>query len=165
MKSRRIALAFTLAIAAIAMWLPVNHVGAADQVPLKGTFASSSIITVNFPVVHASTDGVGQLTHFGRTTFHSEIDILIGLQTVTGTATFTAANGDTLTVIVSGTATPPNAQGMSDLALTDTLIGGTGRFTNASGSASVTGLSQATGPTTAIELTTLSGTISSVGSN
>jgi hypothetical protein len=165
MKSRRITLAFALAIAVVAMWLPFNHVAAADQVPLKGTFVSNSIVTVNFPVLHASTDGVGELSHLGRTTFHSEIDILIGPQTVTGTGTFTAANGDTLTAIVSGTVSFPDAQGISKLNLTDTFTGGTGRFAGASGSASVTGFSQATGPTTGIDLTNISGTISSVGSN
>jgi hypothetical protein len=166
MKSRRIALTFTLAIAAIAIWLPVNHVAAADQVPFKGTFVFSfSLVPVSQTVLHVTADGVGRTAHLGKTTFHSEsdIDVLTGIET--GSVFYTAANGDTVSATFVGLATPPDAQGMSELAGTDTFTGGTGRFSGANGSADFTAITQNTGPTAGIGQLTIKGTVSSPGSN
>lgn len=166
MKSRKITLALALAISAVAAMLPLNHVAAAEeQVPLKGSFATSSIITVNFPFIHISTDGVGQVSHLGRTRLHSELDVLIGVDTATGTFTYTAANGDTLTGTVSGIVPPPDLQGNDEFDLTAIFTGGSGRFTDATGSVLTHTVSQATGPTSAVASNTISGTVSSVGSN
>jgi hypothetical protein len=50
----------------------------------------------------------------------------------TGAATFTAANGDTLTSTVVGQATPTGATAVSIVEVY-TIIGGTGRFAGATG--------------------------------
>lgn len=134
-------------------------------VPIKGSFAGYSTFTFNFPIIHASFAGVGQMSHLGRTTYQGELDILIGPQTATGTITFTAANGDTLTATISGIAPAPDPQGMGESDLTDTITGGTGRFAGATGSFLVHNISQLTGPNSTFELSSLTGTISPVGSN
>lgn len=159
MKNRKtmLALAYTLAIAVVVWTLPLNPVAASVPVSLHGSFGSISTVTVNFPMVHISTFGVGQMSHLGRTTFQSEIDVLIGPQTATGTFTFTAANGDTLTGTTSGISLPPDPHGASEGDLTDTFTGGTGRFSGASGSALVHVISQNTGPASAVAYSTLSG--------
>ena len=51
---------------------------------------------------------------------------------------FTAANGDTLTTTVEGTATPTNSPTAFTVAETHTITGGTGRFADARGSFVVT---------------------------
>jgi hypothetical protein len=165
MKSRKITSALALAILLAACALPLRRVAAAEQVPLRGTYATSSIITVNFPFVHISTDGVGAVSHLGRTTLHGELDLLIGANTVTGTFTYTAANGDTLTGTISGFIPPPDPQGNVEFDSAVTFTGGTGHFSGASGSAVTHSLGQATGPNSVVASNTITGTVSSVGSN
>lgn len=167
MKSRKtmLALAHILTIAVVVWTLPLNSAAASEALPIKGSFAGTSSFTVNFPIIHASFAGVGQMSHLGRTTYQGELDTLIGPQTATGTITFTAANGDTLTATISGIIPPPDPQGMGEFDLTDTITGGTGRFSGASGSFLVHNISQLTGSNSTFELSSVSGTISSVGSN
>ena len=165
MKSRKITLAIALAIAFAATVLPLERVAAAEPVPLKGSYATSSIITVNFPFVHISTDGVGQVSQLGRTTLHGELDVLIGANTVTGTFTFTAANGDTLTGTISGFIPPPDPQGNVEFDSAVAFTGGTGRFSGASGSAVTHSVAQTTGPDSSVASNTITGTVSSVGSD
>jgi hypothetical protein len=71
---------------------------------------------------------------------------------VTNTAVYVAANGDHLTVTFSGTGVTNLVSFTSDFQGTLTFSGGTGRFTNASGTAEVVGtaaLDPATGTGTA----------------
>jgi hypothetical protein len=71
---------------------------------------------------------------------------------VTNTAVYVAANGDHLNVTFSGTGVTNLANFTSDFEGTLTFSGGTGRFTNASGTAEVEGaaaLDPATGTGTA----------------
>jgi hypothetical protein len=78
---------------------------------------------------------------------------------------YTAANGDTLRATFVGLGTPPDAQGMSELAGTDTFNGGTGRFSGTNGSADFTVITQNIGPSAGIGQLTIKGTVSSTGSN
>jgi hypothetical protein len=167
MKNRKtmLALAYALAIAVVIWTLPLNPVAASEAVPIKGSVAGNSTFTVDFPLIHVTSVGVGHMSHLGRTTYQGELDILIGPQTATGTITFTAANGDNLTATVSGIIPPPDPQGLGEFDLTDTITGGTGRFSDATGSILIHGVSQATGPNSSVNFSTLRGTISSVGSN
>src|SRR5919199_1044704 len=52
----------------------------------------------------------------------------------TGVATFTAANGDTLTATVDGQGTPTTTPGVVSIVEVYTITGGTGRFADATGS-------------------------------
>jgi hypothetical protein len=73
----------------------------------------------------------------------------------TGTATFTAANGDTLTASVVGQATP-TTPGMISVVEVYTITGGTGRFVHTTGTFTLHNTAnQATG----VSSGTLSGSI------
>lgn len=77
-------------------------------------------------------EGAGEATHLGRFTLTSEFTVTPPpLSTASGTATWTAANGDQLFTTTSGQAviTFPAAT----IAETHTITAGTGRFANASG--------------------------------
>lgn len=64
----------------------------------------------------------------------------------TNTATYTLPNGDELRTTNVGVATP-TASGLS-LSGVETVVGGTGRLRNASGTATLTGSVAFTGPST-----------------
>lgn len=104
--------------------------------------------------------GTCNLAHLGKTT-------LVASQTIdpssfpiayTNTSTYTAANGDELRTTDIGTATP----GPSGLILSGavTVVGGSGRFANASGSAALDGAVAFTGPGSTVGAYDLSGRIS-----
>ena len=78
-------------------------------------------------VTRRQTEWVCQLKHMGRTTL-TTIDAAAPGSTVTGTAVFTAANGDQLFTTILGIATFPDANGIVTFRGTDTVTGGTGRF-------------------------------------
>lgn len=93
--------------------------------------------------------GTCQLAHLGRTSVSAiqTIELLpSGLIGYTNTATYVAANGDELHTTNVGVATP-SASGLA-LAGIETAVGGTGRFANASGTASLTGAVAFTSATT-----------------
>ena len=74
----------------------------------------------------------------------------------TGTSTFTAANGDTLTATVVGQATPTAIPGVLSIVEIYTITGGTGRFADATGTFTLEStVNQATG----VSSGTFSGTI------
>lgn len=96
-------------------------VHASDFVPLKGRFAG------------AGADFSGNFTHIGK--FQGVVDL------VASTAVWTAANGDTITnqttaFVLVAEVTPGVFRYEQILVIT----GGTGRFANATGSATATGL-------------------------
>lgn len=107
-------------------------------------------------LVHLS--GTCQLTHLGRTTLEAEQQVLFvgpATQAVTNTATLIAANGDTLRSAFDGTGTPiladpANPQSVIgfEFSGTDTYSAGTGRFSQASGAAALTGAAQFDTPAT-----------------
>ena len=90
--------------------------------------------------------GTCELAHLGRTTMFAvqTIDPTSIPIAYTNATTYTAANGDELRTTDIGTATP-NTDGLT-LSGAVTVIGGTGRFVNASGDASLSGAVRFTGP-------------------
>jgi len=108
---------------------------AGDEVPFKGL--ANVVITGVEPVgddLHLTVDGTGQATHLGQFTRHEEV-VLHADGTVEGSIVFFAANDDRLFVSVAGGFTSANTT-----AGTYTITGGTGRFTDATGSASWAGV-------------------------
>ncbi len=105
------------------------------------------------PVFNQIDTGTCRLTHLGRAQFYSvkEINFLAGTQTTTEAA-FTAANGDILRAIGTGTGTPTGPGLVSFFAVL-TFVGGTGRFANASGEAHVVGEAALFTGTTSLEIT------------
>jgi hypothetical protein len=104
-------------------------------VPIKGSYTTSAEILQAPPMLLQRITGVGSSSHLGKSTF-------VALPTLnfttpppfnlSGTAVFTAANGDEFYTWFTGTATP-NGQGENIVVMTHSITGGTGRFTNASG--------------------------------
>jgi hypothetical protein len=106
------------------------------------------------PPVFTQTDtGTCTIAHLGRAAFHSvkEINFLSGTQTTTE-ASFTAANGDVLRAVGSGTSAPAGP-GQIGFSATLTFTGGTGRFLNAHGEAHVTGVATLATTTAVLEIT------------
>ena len=105
-------------------------------VPFKGEYATTVQVLSGPPMLRQRITGNGHATHLGKSSF-------VALSTVNlttpppfgvgGTAIFYAANGDEFYTAFSGTSTPIGG-GMSNVILTHTISGGTGRFENASGS-------------------------------
>jgi hypothetical protein len=153
----------TALLAAVALALTLaGPVSAGDQVPFKGNLAGTATITpLGGPIVAVELDATGTATHLGK--FRLDAPHIVDQSTLTavGTYTLTAANGDTLTADLAGTARmvePPNVIAITETA---TVTGGTGRFAGATGSILVERLfNRATGVTTG----TLVGWISTPGS-
>lgn len=122
--------------------LAIPFAANAQSVPMKlryqGTFPAPTLVTVDPLVVH-TTDQLGGIgTHLGHFTAVYPHDVNFTAGTFTGTATFTAANGDTMIVKLEGTGTPTSATTWA-VNMTGTILGGTGRFVDAIGNLSGTG--------------------------
>ncbi len=100
-----------------------------------------------FPILHQVATGTCQLAHLGRASLRTvaRLNILTGVQMAE--ITYTAANGDLLYATSIGTGTPTGPTTI-EFSGTTTIIGGTGRFTNATGVMAAAGTSNtATGIT------------------
>ena len=84
------------------------------------------------PVFQSTDDGTCLLTELGKTNFHGVQQINFAAGTQSGERTLTAANGDILRFTHVGTSTPIGP-GLVSFRATATVVGGTGRFTNATG--------------------------------
>jgi hypothetical protein len=128
----------------------------AAETPFKGTVNAVETAEVVFPTLSVTRDGTGTATHLGKFTEHITLQVNIPTGHATGAATFTAANGDTLTATVDGQATPTTTPGVVSIVEVYTITGGTGRFSDATGSFTLNAtLDQATG----VSSGTFSGTI------
>jgi hypothetical protein len=134
---------------------------AADQVPFRSTYSGAAVFTSQTTV---SLIGRGQATYLGRSS-NSGLVVIAGSDSScpggvanTNTETFTAANGDTLEIVSTDVACPiPGATLRFHGTGTWVVIGGSGRFTGASGSGTLDGISDFAAGTFQI---TLDGTIS-----
>jgi hypothetical protein len=77
-------------------------------------------------------EATGTATYLGKYTEHATFQVDVRTGSATGTATFTAANGDILTasVVGQGTVTGPTTRSIVEVY---TITGGTGRFAGATG--------------------------------
>jgi hypothetical protein len=108
----------------------VTEARGGSELPFRGTLQASE--TVADGGLH-HLNGVGEATHLGRFTLTSVFTVTPPpASTASGTATWTAANGDEIFTSTAGQAviTFPVAV----IAETHTITGGTGRFADASGS-------------------------------
>jgi len=120
MKTTKITLALVFATI-----LAAFAVSATTAIPLKGSYTGTGS---NFS---------GNLTHLG---------LFQGTVTSATTETFVAANGDKIFVTVTSFTTGATAtNGDTPYTETFTVTGGTGRFVNESGSATVTGVIHSNG--------------------
>jgi hypothetical protein len=122
---------------------PAAHADSGFGMSYSGTFTT---VPAPVPPMFLTTDtlaGVGtQLGQFTGTYPHL---VNLGTLAFSGTATFTAANGDKLDIQLSGTATPTSPTTFN-LSSQGPILGGTGRFRGASGSVSGTGTVTLTDP-------------------
>jgi hypothetical protein len=147
---------FFVVAAAIAVSLASIAVSAmAAQTPFKGTVNAVETSVVVFPTASLTRNGTGTATYLGK--YAERITMQINLPTMssTGAATFTAANGDTLTATVVGQAT---RTGPTTLSIVEvyTITGGTGRFADTTGSFT---LESTVEQTTGVSSGTFSGSI------
>lgn len=133
-RSRTLARGAVALVMALAVATSVGPAAAADLVPFKGSLEATATVTpLEPPVASVVIDGSGIATQLGRYTLHFPHLVNQATRVGTGTYTFTAANGDTLTADVTGQATLV-APGVLSVAETATITGGTGRFAGATGS-------------------------------
>ena len=104
---------------------------------------------------------VGKATELGQfaMTYHVTVDL--GTGGSVGTATFVAANGDTIDTTASGESAPTSTPGVFRIVEIQTITGGTGRFANAKGTFTVVRL---TDLNTGFTSGSFSGIITSPGS-
>jgi hypothetical protein len=150
-------------LAAVTLVFAPQPATAKDQVPFHAAFNTVFESTLNFPIISVHVTGDGEATHLGRTateTTNQMGNILTGA--TTATYHFTAANGDEVVAEFDFVALPTP----TGFTFTGTweITGGTGRFTNASGSGTLEGRADFTGPTNGVGSFTMIGTISSPGS-
>lgn len=115
----------------VSLLAEVGGAGAA-QTPFKGTVHAVETVVVVPPTASLTRDGTGTSTYLGNYTEHVVLTLDLPTMSSTGAATFTAANGDTVTCTVVGQATPTGATTFSIVEVY-TITGGTGRFTGATG--------------------------------
>jgi hypothetical protein len=134
--------AFAVSLASVA----VSAVAA--QTPFKGAVKAVETSQVVFPTAFLDGTGTGTATYLGRYTERVILKINIPTMSSTGTATFTAANGDTLSASVVGQATRTGPTVLSIVEVY-TITGGTGRFADATGTFTLAStLEQTTGVST-----------------
>jgi hypothetical protein len=122
----------------------LSQAGAIDR-PFAGTCDVSLKEELAGGQVRITGQGKCELTHLGRSNYRVDqiADATAGL--VSGTATFTAANGDELRASIVAPLTA--GSGLGGFQGTVTFAGGTGRFRNATGTASFArGPGQKNGP-------------------
>lgn len=133
---------------------------AARTVPFRASFTTEFTSSVAFPFVYVTVNGEGQALHLGRTqaaTTNQTVNLITGAGTAT--YTLTAANGDTLVIDMTVHTDFPSPT-LATFAGSFTIVGGTGRFADASGSGSIDGSASFTGPTNGIGEFSLDGVIS-----
>ena len=153
MKIRRPLFLTVIAVAAVSL-TSIAASAVAAETPFKGTVNADETVVPSPPTASLTRDGTGTATYLGRYTEHILMTIDLPTLSSTGTATFTSANGDTLTATVIGQAT---RTGPTTLSIVEvyTITGGTGRFADATGTLT---LERTLDVTTGVSTGTFSGT-------
>jgi hypothetical protein len=145
MKIRR-PLFFAVVVATAAFLASIAASAVAAETPFKGTVNAVETGVTVFPFRSITRDGGGTATYLGKYTEHITGQINLVTRHLTGAATFTASNGDTLTATVDGQATPTETAGVLSVVEVYTITGGTGRFADATGTFTLhSTVTQATG--------------------
>ena len=124
-----------LALGVLAPATALGKAGGTDR-PVRGHSSGTTVLDLG--TLAFTVDATGVISHGGKSTSHFDgVLTFTGPDTfdVTGSVTITTANGDELFGTVSGSGTTDasgDAQGTNVI----TYTGGTGRFENASGTAS-----------------------------
>jgi hypothetical protein len=154
MKIRR-PLFFALVAASAASLASIAVSAVAAETPFKGKVNAVETSHLVFPIASVNRDGTGTATYLGKYTEHMTLQVNVLTMSSTGAATFTAANGDTLSATVVGQATRIGPTVLSIVEVY-TITGGTGRFAGATGNLT---LESTVEQTTGVSTGTLSGSI------
>jgi hypothetical protein len=109
---------------------------AQKQVAFKGFLQGKEIdILQGTPPTTLSVDGTvsGIATHLGQYTYKYHVTVNLATGSGVGTGQLIAANGDIIFVSIAGQGVDTETPGISSIVETDTITGGTGRFSGASG--------------------------------
>jgi hypothetical protein len=111
-----------------------------NPVIFSATLNTTIQLTGAPPVQSVRSFGNGVATHMGKTLFEASSTVNFSVQpaVINGTATLTAANGDE--IYTSFTGTTATAAGMATGNFVHTITGGTGRFSDVSGSLKATSI-------------------------
>jgi hypothetical protein len=161
-----------LALAAMLMLLAAVTQGEAAKspVPFQATMAETFAVIPCVPnsnpnVVCVSVAGSGQATQLGNTSESSEVFVNLSTPVChaeTRTVTLTAANGDQVTLALTGQSCDTNSTPITGTASDSWVVsGGTGRFSGATGSGTNSALIYGL---TGSAVTTFTGTLSTPGS-
>jgi hypothetical protein len=123
---------FFALVATTALLASVAVSATAAETPFKGKVNAVETGTIVGPTRFLVRDGGGTATQLGKYTEHITMQINLPTRHSMGDATFTAANGDTLTATVEGQATPASP-GVLSIVEVYSITGGTGRFADATG--------------------------------
>ena len=156
---RRKLILFSGLVLAIVVISPAAAMGAAKGTNRDLTGTVTLTTTVNLITLAGTQVASGQLSHLGKVTDSGDLQFaLVGPNGFSFTVTYTivAANGDKLFANGSGTGNsgPPITS-----TSTNTIVGGTGRFTGASGMFTVTGISTSVSTIGSIRTVTQTGTL------
>jgi hypothetical protein len=123
------------AMAAMIMVLALAGPAAAKkQVPFHGSLEGAEIDVVQDTTLLVDGSGTGIATHLGRFTVTWEATVNLLNNSGVGSFVFTAANGDSIFTDQVGQAEPTETPGVFQVVEINTITGGTGRFTGATGS-------------------------------
>jgi hypothetical protein len=129
-----------------------------QSVPFTGSLEGTQTVTpLQPPFIFVDGRATGTATHLGRFTVTFPHTVNFAQARGTGTYTFTAANGDTLTADFTGVAQVGTITSIVEEAV---ITGGTGRFAGSNGRFTATRIFN---PATGITEGTFDGTISSPG--
>ncbi len=137
MKRYLCAASLLLAMASMTTLGLASPLAAGEQVPIKGSMQGTYTRTGTFPFFHLEPNGTGNASHLGNYSFSipHDVNLLLTPPGGTGTFVFTAANGDTVYGSFETSAVPvPGMPGVIYAREPMTILGGTGRFANATGS-------------------------------
>jgi len=112
-----------------------SNAKAGKAVPFKGEYTTTVQVLSGPPQLRQRISGIGHATHLGESSFVANNTVYITPPPpflAAGTTTFVADNGDEFYTSFTGTSTPgPN--GTSTVVVNHTITGGTGRFSDATG--------------------------------
>jgi hypothetical protein len=110
----------------------VTEAKGGSELPFRGTLQSTErVVSQDATSAVRHLDGTGNATHLGRFTLTADFTVQLATSNATGTAIWTAANGDQIFANVGGHG--EFVFPIVTITETHTITGGTGRFANASG--------------------------------
>jgi hypothetical protein len=162
MRRSRVFCCALVLVVGIATAAPLSF-ASGGEVPFRASFDTQFQVNSGAPLLNITVQGEGQALHMGESETFTNNEI-VNLMTGAGTATYTviAANGDTVvfdsTFDVLPTSTGVTFEGTYE------IVGGTGRFSGATGRGRLIGSAVFTGPDIGVGEFSWEGTISSHGS-